>query len=105
MSLSNAPTIAALSTEIGFSVPADYNASRLLWDYLATNRERQTILSDSNNFTYGQLAMEAARIGNALLQSGCKPRDRILLFLNDEPAYPVVIMGALRAGIGLSMCE
>ena len=90
--------MAALAKEIGFSVPANYNASRLLWDNLATNNQRQAILSDNGNFTYGQLAVEAAKIGNALLQAGCKPRDRILLFLNDEPAYPAAIMGALRAG-------
>ena len=87
-----------LAREIGFSLTGDYNASRLLWDNLDTNSERRAILSDSGDFTYGQLAVEAAIVGNVLLQAGCKPKERILLFLNDEPAYPAAIMGALRAG-------
>ncbi|SVD03204.1 uncharacterized protein METZ01_LOCUS356058, partial [marine metagenome] len=57
------------------------------------------VISDGGNVTYRELVSEAARIGNQLIQAGCEPGDRILLFLNDEPAYPAAIMGALRAGL------
>ena len=67
-----------LAREIGFSLTGDYNASRLLWDNLDTNSERRAILSDSGDFTYGQLAVEAAKVGNVLLQAGCKLRERSL---------------------------
>ena len=67
--------IETLAREIGFSLEGNYNASRLLWDNLDTNSERRAILSDSGNFTYGQLAVEAAKVGNVLLQAGCKPRN------------------------------
>ena len=91
--------IQTLAREIGFSLGDNYNASRLLWDNLEANGERPAVISDGRNVTYRELVSEAARIGNQLIQAGCEPGDRILLFLNDEPAYPAAIMGALRAGL------
>ena len=48
-------------------------------------------------WTYAALADEAARIGNHLKKI-CVPGDRVLLFMEDEPAYPAAIMGSMRAG-------
>ena len=91
--------IAALAKDTGFNLPASYNASRLLWDNFPKRNQNLAILSDSGCWTYQSLAEEASRIGNCLLESGCEAGDRILLFMDDEPAYPAAIMGAMRAGL------
>lgn len=92
-------SIQDLARSVGFDLPERYNASRLLWDNLENNAERIAVYADEGAWTYGDLAAEAARIGNALLGEGCKPGDRVLLFVDDEPAYPAAIMGAMRAGL------
>lgn len=92
------PTVEDLARQVGFDLPAQYNASRLLWDNLPANADRPAILHDTGTWTYGDLAAEAARIGNHL-RTVSAPGDRILLFMDDEPAYPAAIMGAMRAGL------
>lgn len=88
-----------LAASVGFDLPEQYNASRLLWDNLADRADRPAILHDKGAWTYRDLIAEAGRIGNYLLASGCAPGDRVMLYLEDEPAYPAAIMGAMRAGL------
>ncbi|MEM8656434.1 MAG: benzoate-CoA ligase family protein [Pseudomonadota bacterium] len=88
-----------LAQTIDFDLPAQYNASRLLWDNLAHNSARSALLHDDGAWTYADLADEAAQIGNALLVAGISPGDRVLLFMDDEPAHVAALMGAMRAGI------
>ena len=85
-----------LAQDTGFEMPERYNASRLLWQ---NRREDRAILHDDGAWTYGELQDEAARIGNALLQGGAQPGERVLLLLDDHPVYPAAIMGAMRAGL------
>ncbi len=91
-------TVAALAAEVGFDLPDDYNAARLLWDNLSRNPDAPAILHESGTWSYRELTAEAARIGNHL-RDMCAPGDRVLLFMDDEPAYPAAIMGAMRAGL------
>ncbi len=88
----------AAPNEIGFDLPEQYNAARLLWDNLPERADNPAIFHDNGVVTYGELAAEAARIGNHLSRF-CAPGDRVLLFLDDEPSYPAAIMGAMRAGL------
>ncbi|WP_119168515.1 benzoate-CoA ligase family protein [Algihabitans albus] len=97
--MSAAPTLSELAAEVGFSLPETYNASRLLWDNLQQRADAPAIIADSGVWTYRRLTEEAARIGNALLAAGARPGERVLLIMDDEPAYPAAIMGALRAGL------
>ena len=92
-------TTQRLAREIGFELPDDYNASRLLFDNLAARADRPAIHCDSGTVTYAELAEQACRVGNALLTLGCRSGERVLLFMEDEPAYPAAIMGAMRAGL------
>ncbi|MEL7131478.1 MAG: benzoate-CoA ligase family protein [Pseudomonadota bacterium] len=91
--------VQTLAREIAFDLPTQYNASRLLWDNLVDGSARTAILHDDGAWTYGTLAEEAGRIGNTLIAEGISPGDRVLLFMDDEPAYVAAIMGAMRAGI------
>jgi len=92
------PTLEALAAEVGFDLPERYNAARLLLDNLPLRADRSAIHHDDGIWTYGDLAAEAARIANLLLDHAT-PGDRILMFLDDEPAYPAACLGAMRAGL------
>src|SRR5690242_4675912 len=85
--------------EIGFSVPERYNASRILFDNLARgNGARLALTGPAGQRSYAELCAEAAQWGNGFLSLDLKRGDRILLFLDDTPAYPAGIFGAVRAG-------
>jgi len=85
--------------EIGFSIPARYNASRILFDNLAKGRgERPALVGPGGTQSYARLCAEASRWGHGLASTGLKRGDRILMFLDDTPAYPAAFFGAVRAG-------
>jgi len=87
-----------LCRQVGFELPNQYNSSRLLWENLPKNADRAAVIHDSATWTYAQLVDEASRIGNHLKRY-CAVSERILLIMDDEPAYPAAIMGAMRAGL------
>ena len=90
----------AAEREVGFSIPDQYNASRILFDNLTRgNGERIAVWSSFGNLTYAQLAAQACRAGNLLLSLGATRGERVLLLLNDTPAYPAFLYGAIRAGL------
>jgi len=85
--------------EIGFSIPETYNASRILFDNLAKgNGGRSALTGPLGNVTYAELCAQASRWGHGLASLGLKRGDRILMFLDDTPAYPAAFFGAVRAG-------
>jgi len=93
------PRDLAISRDIGFAVPERYNASEILFDNLAAGRGGKTaIYANSGNATYQELCDTACRVGNALAGQGLTPFSRILMLLDDTPAYPAAIFGAMRAG-------
>jgi acetyl-CoA synthetase len=93
------PPDSAGSREIGFSIPKTYNASRVLFDNLARgNGERLALTGPGGTRSYAQLCAEAAQWGHGFLSLGLKRGDRILMFLDDTPAYPAAFFGAVRAG-------
>jgi len=93
------PRDCAGTREIGFALPERYNASRILFDNLARGfGERPALTGPVGHLTYGELCAEACRWGNGLLSLGLKRGDRVLLFLDDTPAYPAAFFGAVRAG-------
>ncbi|MVA81398.1 benzoate-CoA ligase family protein [Agrobacterium vitis] len=86
--------------EIGFELPDIYNASAILFDNLARGRaDHVAVTGPAGTRTYAELCAEACRFGNALLGAGLTSGDRVLLFLDDTPAYPAALFGALRAGL------
>jgi benzoate-CoA ligase family protein len=85
--------------EIGFAMAARYNASRILFDNLAQGRgDRPALTGPGGTRSYAELCAEAARWGHGFLALGLKRGDRILMFLDDTPAYPAAFFGAVRAG-------
>jgi acetyl-CoA synthetase len=93
------PRDAPGTLEIGFSVPARYNASAILYDNLAANGWRTAVTGPAGTRSYAALAADAAAFGAGLLSLGLQRGDRVLLFLDDTPAYPAALFGAIRAGL------
>ena len=86
--------------EIAFDCPWQYNAARILFDNLDRGRgAAPAIVTDSGQTTYAALCASANQIGNTLLASGLLPGERVLLFMDDEPAYAAAVMGAMKAGL------
>ncbi|QCI64733.1 benzoate-CoA ligase family protein [Phreatobacter stygius] len=86
--------------EIGFAVPERYNASAILFDNLAAGRGgRIAIHCPLGDVTYEGLAKDAALFGQGLLALGLKRGERVLMLLDDTPAYPAAFFGAIRAGL------
>jgi acetyl-CoA synthetase len=93
------PQDGAAAREIGFALPARYNASRVLFDNLGKGfGNRLALTGPAGSQTYAELCAEACRWGNGFLSLGLKRGDRILLFLDDTPIYPAAFFGAVRAG-------
>ncbi len=85
--------------EIGFAIPQSYNASRILFDNLVQGRgDRPALIGPAGTQTYAELCAEAARWGHGFQALGLKRGDRILMFLDDTPAYPAAFFGAVRSG-------
>lgn len=104
--MSTAPPFADLvprdcpaSREIGFAVPARYNASRILFDNLGAGRgTKPAVISPARSLSYAALCAEASRWGHGFAALGLGRGDRILFFLDDTPTYPAAFFGAVRAG-------
>ncbi|MEK9662275.1 MAG: AMP-binding protein, partial [Alphaproteobacteria bacterium] len=76
-----------------------YNASAILFENLAAGRgDRPALHGDFGTVSYAALCADAARLGNWLTAQGLRRGDRVLMLLDDTPAYPAAIFGAMRAG-------
>src|SRR5207245_4273490 len=85
--------------EIGFAIPQQYNASRILFDNLSHGRgDRLALTGPAGTRSYAELCREASQWGHGFQSLGLKRGDRILMFLDDTPAYPAAFFGAVRAG-------
>jgi benzoate-CoA ligase family protein len=93
------PSDSAGAREVGFAIPQVYNASRILFDNLAHGRgNRPALTGPSGTLSYAELCAQTCRWGHGFLSLGLERGDRILLFLDDTPAYPAAFFGAVRAG-------
>jgi acetyl-CoA synthetase len=71
----------------------------VLFDNLAKDRsDKLALIGPAGTRTYAELCAEACRWGNGFASLGLKRGDRVLLFLDDTPAYPAAFFGAVRAG-------
>jgi benzoate-CoA ligase family protein len=93
------PATSAGAREISFSISTIYNASRILFDNLDKgNGDRLALTGPLGAVSYAELCAEASRWGHGLISLGLKRGDRVLMFLDDTPAYPAAFFGAVRAG-------
>jgi benzoate-CoA ligase family protein len=87
------------SREIGFTIPERYNTSCVLFDNLKRGSgDRLALIGPAGKRSYAELCADASRWGHGFQSLGLKRGDRVLLFLDDTPAYPAAFFGAVRAG-------
>ncbi|GHB10269.1 AMP-binding protein [Streptomyces termitum] len=60
--------------------------------------QRPAVLADGAVVGWAELDEASARVAGGLLAHGVRPGDRVGLRLPDVPAFPVLCLGALRAG-------
>jgi benzoate-CoA ligase len=78
-----------------------YNAAEWLLDrHVEGGRgDRVAIRSGGDSMTYAELQADTFRAQRALAALGIEAGDRVVLVVNDEPAFPAWFLGALRAGV------
>ncbi len=75
------------------------NASTLLDAQLEAGRaEAPALLTAEGAVTYGELAALASAVASYLTMLGIEREQRILMILDDSPAFPAVFLGAMRIG-------
>jgi benzoate-CoA ligase family protein len=81
--------------------PATFNAASMLIDrHVGEGRgDKAAIVSLHETVTYRQLADSVNRYGNALLDLGLKPGDRVLIIVKDAPEFIFTFWGCIKAGI------
>lgn len=76
-----------------------YNASLLLDRNIDAGRAGAPALySGDRCITYQELLAAVCRFGRHLMAEGVPPESRIILLLDDTPAFPIVFFGAIRMG-------
>ena len=80
-------------------LPERYNASLLIDGNLRAGRaEKVAIYCEGEQVTYGELAGRINRLGNSQRDLGIDQEDRVLMVLNDTPAFPTAFFAAMRIG-------
>jgi benzoate-CoA ligase len=82
-------------------IPRDYNAAvDLIERNLRGGRaQKLAYIDDRGRYTYADLAERVDRAANALRALGLEPEQRLMLALLDGIDFPVVFLGAIKAGI------
>src|SRR3954464_10102187 len=83
------------------SDPRHGNVSLFLDHQVEQGRaDRVAVACGDERVTYGELLARACRVAAALHDAGVRREERILLLLDDSPAFPAVFLGAIRLGAG-----
>jgi benzoate-CoA ligase family protein len=76
-----------------------FNAGTLVDRNLAAGRGgKVAIRCAGDELTYAQLHDRVCRAGNLLHELGVRREDRVLMILDDTPAFPALFLGAMRIG-------
>jgi 4-hydroxybenzoate-CoA ligase len=83
------------------SMGIDYNAATELLDRNidAGHTHKLAFIDATRSITYGQLQKDSRRLANLLKRLGVHREERIALIMLDTVDFPVVFLGAIRAGI------
>lgn len=78
---------------------AGFNFAQYLIECNAGRPQKIAFLDDDGAITYGELTNRVRHMAAALLASGLRPEERVLLLMNDCIDWPVSFLGALYAGL------
>ena len=86
---------------IHIDIPRQYNAAKDLLMRNAGNAEKTAFIDaiSGEKLTYGALSNQAYQFANALRAHGFLPETRVMVCMLDTPAWPVVFLGCMLAGV------
>ena len=64
----------------------------------ARRGDATALVFESQRVTYEGLELQSNRVANALIELGCRPGDRVCLFVPKSPLSVVAMLGSLKAG-------
>src|SRR5205807_4100043 len=64
----------------------------------AGRADRVALITEEVSVTYGQLARLVAGVASYLRDVGIEREQRVLMILDDSPAFPASFLGAMRIG-------
>lgn len=76
-----------------------FNFAQHLIELNAGRTAKTAYTDDHGTLSYGELADRVKRMAGALLNSGLRREDRVLLLMHDNNDWPVSFLGALYAGL------
>ena len=84
-----------------FTFPDPFNVAVPFIDrHIQENRGEQIAIECANEtVTYGVLCEKVNKCGNALLNQGIAPGERLMMIVKDTPAFFYLFWGAIKAGI------
>jgi benzoate-CoA ligase len=81
------------------SPPERFNFARYLLDVNQRRASKLAYRDDKRALTYGELDQQVRRFATALLASGVRREERVLVLMHDTIDWPVVFLGCLYAGV------
>jgi len=81
------------------ALPERFNFARHLFGLNAQRARKDAYVDDLGRLSYGDLELRARRCAAALLASGLRREERVLLLMHDTTDWPVAFLGALYAGV------
>lgn len=90
-----------MNAESSSPMSGSYNAVTYLLDRnIAEGRGNKLAYTDTvNELTYGELQRQTCRLANLLRRLGVRREERVAMIMLDTIDFPIVFLGAIRAGI------
>ncbi len=78
---------------------AGFNFAQYLIECNADRAQKTAFVDDDGAITYGELTNRVRHMAAALLATGLRPEERVLILMHDCIDWPVSFLGALYAGL------
>ena len=79
--------------------PARFNFAQHLFEVNAGRAGKAAFVDDLGSLSYGELAERSRRLAAALLATGLRREERVLVLMHDGLDWPVAFLGAMYAGL------
>lgn len=81
------------------NLPREFNAADYLLDHHNGRSDKAAYVDDNGAITYGELLAQVNRAANMFRSMDLQPETRVALVMLDSIAFPVVFLGAIKAGL------
>ncbi len=77
----------------------DFNYAEYLFELNRGRAQKTAYIDDQGTLSFGDLEQQSRKLAQALLDSGMRREERVLLLMHDCNDWPVAFLGAIYAGI------